>query len=460
MVLRSGSEYTRVQRLPPHRYPSGGWRIAATLSCVTVALVLVLNIIFTTYVVKNYPPNEDSIGQFDSTDCEQVHSNNGVLHVALNIVATVLVGASNYNMQCLTAPIREEVDGQHKKDSSLDIGIQSVRKLRYLPRWKVALWTSLLVSTLPLHLLWNSAVFAISELNNYGVVVVTSDYLEAPLSYDVSCQELTTLSDLVTCSMIGRAKRNDPTLTRLSPKKCIQAFAKKLETPFFNVLAVAKASGLERSSLHTQHTAAGSPLLAYIEATTYAENLTGFCGCTNGLFGCNSTLPQYCEQYNNGDTNWQHSGVEGTSEWICDIDHLLRSGCAVSDALENSTHWTILPEHYEIGHCVASRRQSACRFQYSATILYMVVACNVVKLLAISLNLVFAQPGALAMTGDAVVSFLDRPEPKSNGTSLKSLTWWASAPRLGPLRWRSSRKRIRRLAHVISLGQWVAFSLW
>ena len=388
VILRSGSGYSPVAHTRASRDHSRGWRVAALVSCVAVGVVLLFNIIVTVYAVITYPPNGDGIGQFDSTNCDEVRNNNIVLHIGLNIVATILVGASNYNMQCLTAPTREEINKRHETDSSLDIGIQSVRNLRYLPRWKVILWASLLLSTLPLHLLWNSAVFAITELNNYGVVVVTSDYLESKNVYNESCQAYQTnktVADCVTCTTIAQAKRNDSSLTKLTPKECIKHYSKKVETSYSNVLAVTKASNLKQSSGQLQPTIASLPVLAYIDAVTFADDLKSQCQCLSSTPGCNSTLDSpLCRGWDAGTTSWQVPGIDGTSEWICDAEHVFEYGCDLTDALTNSTQWSILPEHYQIDHCLASQRNSDCRFQYSATILYAVIGCNAIKFLAVA----------------------------------------------------------------------------
>lgn len=101
------------------------------------------------------------------------------IHLGINVLATMLVAASNYNTQCMTAPSRSDIDCAHQQGKWLDVGIQSVRNLRYVPRWKVVLWLALLLSTLPLHLLWNSAVFSITTSNRYAVLVVNSDLLKS-----------------------------------------------------------------------------------------------------------------------------------------------------------------------------------------------------------------------------------------------------------------------------------------
>ena len=89
-----------------------------------------------------------------SGNCEKIETRDTWVHLALNVVATVLLASSNYCMQLLSAPNRTEVDKAHAKQKWLDVGIASVRNLRYLKRMKLVLWWVLAISALPLHLVY------------------------------------------------------------------------------------------------------------------------------------------------------------------------------------------------------------------------------------------------------------------------------------------------------------------
>jgi hypothetical protein len=85
-------------------------------------------------------------------DCGSVERKDTWVHLGLNIVATVLLASSNYCMQLLSAPSRSELDKAHAKQKWLDVGIPSVRNLRFLRKKKAVLWWILGVSSIPLHL--------------------------------------------------------------------------------------------------------------------------------------------------------------------------------------------------------------------------------------------------------------------------------------------------------------------
>ena len=63
-------------------------------------------------------------------DCGETKRLDLWLHLLINVLSTTLLGASNYSMQCLTAPTREDIDQAHRENSWMDVGVPSVRNLR------------------------------------------------------------------------------------------------------------------------------------------------------------------------------------------------------------------------------------------------------------------------------------------------------------------------------------------
>lgn len=75
------------------------------------------------------------------------------LHLLINILSTLLLAASNYCMQCLSAPSRADVDRAHAKRRWLEIGTAGLRNLWYVNRRRKTLWFILLITSLPIHLM-------------------------------------------------------------------------------------------------------------------------------------------------------------------------------------------------------------------------------------------------------------------------------------------------------------------
>jgi hypothetical protein len=56
-------------------------------------------------------------------------------------------------MQIISSPTREEVDEAHRRHDWLDIGIPSVRNVRRISWTRIAMWWTLGLSSVPLHLM-------------------------------------------------------------------------------------------------------------------------------------------------------------------------------------------------------------------------------------------------------------------------------------------------------------------
>lgn len=72
-------------------------------------------------------------------------------HLFINVLSTISLAASNYCMQCLNAPSREEIDIAHSQRTWLDIGSTSLRNLWFAPLKRKYLWLVLLAASLPFH---------------------------------------------------------------------------------------------------------------------------------------------------------------------------------------------------------------------------------------------------------------------------------------------------------------------
>src|SRR4051812_17828327 len=86
-------------------------------------------------------------------DCDKVARMTTALHLLINILSTLLLGASNFCMQRLVSPTRREVDVCHGKKKWLDIGMPSVRNLFSISKGRTAIWFLLALSSAPLHFL-------------------------------------------------------------------------------------------------------------------------------------------------------------------------------------------------------------------------------------------------------------------------------------------------------------------
>lgn len=129
-----------------------GWRVAIICSAASAAAVLLLNVIFIVVVAAGSGFDGGNGVLFDGS-CTKVRSINTVAHLVINILSTILLSASNYTMQVLTAPSRDDIDRAHQQSKWLDIGVLSLRNLKHNGRARFWLWLGMLLSSVPLHLL-------------------------------------------------------------------------------------------------------------------------------------------------------------------------------------------------------------------------------------------------------------------------------------------------------------------
>lgn len=136
-----------------------GWRFGAGLAACTAVVTLLINfsvgIWAATLGGNGSIFNSGILVQVFRGSCERTSTMNTWSHLAINVVSTGLLSGSNYCMQCLVAPTRNEVDRAHRQSPPvwLDIGLPSVRNLRFIDRQRCVLWALLALSSLPLHLL-------------------------------------------------------------------------------------------------------------------------------------------------------------------------------------------------------------------------------------------------------------------------------------------------------------------
>jgi uncharacterized protein DUF6536 len=113
-----------------------GWRLTATLNTALVFIILLALI----GCLPSFLYRTGGLGRvlvLFNGSCEKSRQINLLLHLATNIISTIILTSSNVFMQVLTSPSREEDDRTHAKGRSLDIGVQSLLNFGQLRRRKL-----------------------------------------------------------------------------------------------------------------------------------------------------------------------------------------------------------------------------------------------------------------------------------------------------------------------------------
>jgi hypothetical protein len=83
---------------------------------------LILNLAITVYLVAGTGKEETARRHTLYTgDCELVSPLNTGIHLIINALSTILLSSSNYCMQCLSAPTRQDIDKAHRNKRWLDM---------------------------------------------------------------------------------------------------------------------------------------------------------------------------------------------------------------------------------------------------------------------------------------------------------------------------------------------------
>lgn len=407
---------------------------------VTASVVFVINLVFTVWAVKTSGPFNGTI-TLQAGSCETTKKLTVGLHLLINILSTLLLGASNYSMQCLSAPTRDEVDRAHSRGIWLDIGVPSIRNMRNISMRNIVLWWLLALSSAPLHLLYNSAVFSTLSVSRYQVYIVSTDFVNgAPfdLSLGNSRQyygqgELQ--GDLVPRfqSLLLYYQQHLSAFTRLENEACIEAYSPSIQSEYSDVILVSSTSNPNKSN-------------SFID----------------GAFGVESTVL------------FPRANV--TNTWICFLEFQdqysseFSDTCDISQVKENAQDWQIpcgapemdpaIPSESteitaSINYCLTVPAQEQCRLQLSRDIIIIVIVCNLVKAICMGLIAWDTNSRPLVTVGDAIASFLSRPDPSTEGSCMVGKDGFGRNQQWArrPAQW---AHEVTRWYKVVSTRRWIA----
>lgn len=121
--------------------------------CSVTSVVIFLINLSCTILFKAKWGSDGDINTCYHGDCLKAGKISTGLHVIINLLSTLLLGASNLCMQLLAAPRRSEIDRAHNKFVWLHIGVPSLRNLRHIGRERLVICAILAMSSIPLHFL-------------------------------------------------------------------------------------------------------------------------------------------------------------------------------------------------------------------------------------------------------------------------------------------------------------------
>ncbi|KIK53477.1 hypothetical protein GYMLUDRAFT_178990 [Collybiopsis luxurians FD-317 M1] len=354
------------------RLPTG-WRFGAYFATFQAVTVLVINTIILIWsAVKT---GGSSRGLIFQGDCDKVDRISTGIHFVINVLSTLLLGASNYIMQSLSAPTRAEVSRAHGRGLWLDIGVQSIQNLKHTSRGKRLLWLVLAASSVPLHLFYNSSFFSTVGANEYLVY-----FAEGPSVQDVSENANSTYN--WTCGPSGcpafiQKAETFSDWEILSQSDCLKAYANDFVTDRSYVVAVVGNSTSNNTFISVGSTPAGL-------------DFKWICSDMNLSYN------QPCSSF------WTH---------IDPLDWKVRGYMNTAELNQIS---------FQVDYCINYPVEPKCQLEFNLPLLAVVIAFNAVKVVCMAFAAVKIKDEPLVTIGDAIASFIDDPDPHTRGLCLAS----------------------------------------
>ncbi|KAI0013844.1 hypothetical protein F4779DRAFT_638995 [Xylariaceae sp. FL0662B] len=419
-----------------------GWRRAGAMNLALVSILGTLLLIILLISITHIDSPLQRATIFHEGICDDTAKINLALHLVINLVSSAVLASSNFFMQVLSAPSRKEIDEAHLYLRSLDIGLPSVKNIRFMSRFKLICWLVFFLSSFPVHLLFNSSVF---ETNYQGAdwhLTIATEAFTHGTTFFAPGASLAPAGAPSPAYKFLPATWHDPYLggygkavdlvdeasswAYLKPQECLAEYrACKPRKQYRDVVVVVESgtndpTGWKRSEIFDfdptgnlsniwdPHVPPGSinPLWYSTQcATQIGMRLFGkkpgacYHSCRNVLglnvkeLAVNEAIPP--------DTNWtlkfQHK------PWYLPADIVKELG--YNESFDN----------LNVKHCLAMPLLKPCKLGLSNTLLLVVVICVFVKAITCAVVIWRLSDLSLVTPGDAIESFILKPDTRTVG---------------------------------------------
>ncbi|KAL4736185.1 hypothetical protein BDV11DRAFT_207832 [Aspergillus similis] len=390
----------------------GGWKATLYLGSATSFTVLILNLAMVCWASFRHSDQGQNV--LYSGNCDRAKELGTCVHLLINVLSTLLLSASNFGMQCLSAPTRKDIDRAHANNEWLDIGVHSIRNLRKIPRFRMLLWLSLVLTSVPLHLFYNSTVYSTISANSYDVYIGNSSFTSLTPA-DVANVSIPRWNDTQHFASAQRLVRMAAELERLTPEDCISTYKAIFLSKYSNVVLISDAFN------GSTNMSATDTAIIYVN-TAYAPRAKEYTDTVPYQWICEDEMKYVYEDYNCAD---RVDSIKSRDEWVV--------------------------EGYKIDYCLAERTAEKCTLEYSLPLAIVVICVNFVKALLICLAPSLLGDKPLLTIGDGIGSFLRWPDETTEGNCLLTREI-PEEPEIKPLRYSAMPKRRWR---SLSRARWV-----
>lgn len=141
-----------------------GWRCTMLNYGFLIICILLINFVFTVSVLAREGWSE-GLGTLYEGDCPKVNRSNMIAHIFINAMSAILLSGGNFCMQSAIAPNRKELDLAHSRRQTSDVGIPSLKNIFRISRKRQAMWLTMAVSSVPLHLWYTVSADTLAQLH-------------------------------------------------------------------------------------------------------------------------------------------------------------------------------------------------------------------------------------------------------------------------------------------------------
>lgn len=239
----------------------------------------------------------------------------------------------------------------------------------------------------------DGARFDLATVNNITASSSKAPFSSATVPWNVDpskasngIPDVNSSDQLLLTTLQAKAKKEE--LIELSNEQCVKAYFLEEQTHYRNLVAVSEMAVSQSSVVW----------LEYSSATAYPT----------------SWMCRYVETFVTG--QMPSSEPDCTSQFYMGIPANWSIG-VYSVEIEKEK-WSI--GSHQISKCFAEKVEPSCSLKYDARLLAVVIAANAIKVVAMVATLLQYKQPALVTLGDALASFLRRPDETTKGLCLAS----------------------------------------
>ncbi|KAI1426552.1 hypothetical protein F5Y12DRAFT_741485 [Xylaria sp. FL1777] len=486
-----------------------GWRRTVIINVVLACTCGLTLLIFLVVSLSQPGASFSRPGIIFNGSCTTSSRLNLLLHFLINVISTAVLSSSNFLMQILNAPTRREIDSAHTFLQSLDIGIPSIRNLPHVSRLKSVSWLVFLITSIPIHILFNSAIFETTfEGSHWHLTFATEAFTQGAQYFPpgasllpagkfsptharngsvetggygeaVPVEQYWDASSVVRQNLASVAEESH-SWTLLSAAQCQSEYVscnprRKYGDVVLVLDSTASEEGWKRSDIFNFDPSSNLSTSWDTHVPPNAVNSLWFSTqCTTTRQKSDTGRGDYCANSCLGAMGLDEYGfflsqtLQTTQEpWLITFfaavrqhnQSLFDEGLTLNDKFDS----------LRVDHCLAQPNPQTCKVGLSNALLLIVIISILVKAIQGAV-IVWKLPSASLVTpGDAIESFISHPDSITQGLGTLDIAdaqeiefgkrrHWSDALSLGittkvqPRRW---KKPLRRLRHIIPYVTWV-----